>query len=181
MSCQAKERDFWPKEISKAVGVSTGISTHNNPKKYIIKSPEETVAGQSASPPASRSDKQEVIIEGSRGPGPFVIEYVTWGDVWSHASQTIVHAIHCSMTNVLYQGGRLSLVKAGGSFCQQWSDCMLNASDAVNEWCRAKIPWPQCTLSRRSALRWSIDYQGVSWPNALTKAQPPLELDLTAY
>ena len=165
VSCHAQERDFWPKEISNAAGVLRRDNCKvDNPLMSTDKSHEESTMVQVDGGSEERCAQRR---------GPLVIEYVTWGEVWSHASQAIMHALHCSMSNVLFHGGQLSLVKAGSTLCE--------AADAVGERCRQKFPWPQCTLSRRSALRWSIIFHAVSWPDNSGKARPPLELDLTAY
>lgn len=165
VSCHAKERDFWPKAISNAAGVLGRDNFKvDNPLMSTDKAQEESTLFQGGAGAEERCAQR---------PGPLVIEYVTWGEVWSHASQTIMHTIHCSMSNALFHGGQLSLVKAGSTLCE--------AADAVGERCRQKFPWPQCTLSRRSALRWSIIFHAVSWPSNFGKARPPLELDLTAY
>ena len=57
---------------------------------------------------------------------------------------------------------------------------ILAAADGAGERLRhAGLPWPQLRLSRRSALRCSLEWQGVRWPHRHAASAASLERDLS--
>ncbi|KAL4525799.1 hypothetical protein Ndes2526B_g09271 [Nannochloris sp. 'desiccata'] len=97
-------------------------------------------------------------------PAPPPVIYITWDDVWSHLLHTIQQTVQFVAATVEERSGESPLICAGREQ-QRWVvEVALDSVDTTREWCRGVMLWPQIEFQRLSALRYRVDWHGVTFP-----------------
>jgi hypothetical protein len=109
--------------------------------------------------------------------------YITWDDVRSHLFHTLQQTVQFVASTVEERSGESPLICAAREQ-QQWvTKAALETVDSTREWCRGTVVWPQIEVRRISALRYRVDWHGVTFPvrNILSfsKMQHLKAVDLT--
>jgi hypothetical protein len=90
--------------------------------------------------------------------------YITWDDVWRHVLHTVQQTVQFVAATIEERSGD-SLLLIAGREQQEWlAKGALDAVDTTRERCRGVMVWPQIEFQRISALRYRVDWHGVTFP-----------------
>jgi len=102
----------------------------------------------------------------TRGPSPPhpPVIYITWDDVWRHLLHTVQQTVQFVAATVEERSGESPLIVAGREQQKWLAEVALDTVDTTREWCRGAMLWPQIEFQRISALRYRVDWRGVTFP-----------------
>jgi hypothetical protein len=95
---------------------------------------------------------------------PPPIIYVTWDYVWSHILHTMQQTVQFVASTVEERSGESPLICSAREHRQLLATAALGSVDTTREWCRGAIVWPTMEFQRVSALRYRVDWHGVTFP-----------------
>ena len=153
------------------------ISEHQNNPRI-----EDLSENQDYSQPTATATALAASSTPSSSPSPPVI-YITWTDAWSHIAHNLQQTVHMVASTVEERSGESPLLCAAREQQQWLTEATLNTVDSTREWFRGSIVWPEVEVQRISALRYRIDWHGVTFPvlssSKINKNEKRLVADLT--
>ncbi|KAL6767967.1 hypothetical protein ACKKBF_B37285 [Auxenochlorella protothecoides x Auxenochlorella symbiontica] len=143
--------------------------------------------------PAASTRPPTPMHDGPTEAPPAGVEYVTLEDAWAHTVSRLVPKLPdtveyvtlsdaCSLGMELATGAHSQsplALRAARRLSRRVANKGSEAADAALDALRARLPWPQAVLTRRSALRWSLEWHGVRRPGQA--GRQPLERDLSSH
>ncbi|KAL4421616.1 hypothetical protein ABPG75_010907 [Micractinium tetrahymenae] len=105
-------------------------------------------------------------------------ELAALGLPWTTLQSPPPGVVHVTLSDVARILAATPPARAAASRRERLCARLAAAADVAAESARSALPWPQLELSRRSALRYAVQWHGVSWPQAPSE---PLERELSLY
>jgi len=187
--CQVEDANFWPQGLSSVTGIAHSVTPASSPdfsdleivrsdgaplaaeaprlSTFHLNTQTETDAPQSSESQqyalSTTLDSQPMQSSPNPKPNPnppLSVVYVSMGDVCDHLLQTVQFA----SSAVIAHSGQTRLVQAALQHQNRLASDISACVDSAREWCRGAVPWPQCVLARRSALRCRLYWEGMTFP-----------------